>query len=58
MICFVKGCDITTCQDWGACNAACNVQGTQIRDCTDPRCGPAEEQRTCTGPCEYFYSFL
>ena len=50
-VCFVKGCDTTTCEDWGACNAACNAQGTQTRDCTDPRCGPAEEQRTCTGPC-------
>ena len=54
-ICFVKGCDISTCGAWGACSAGCNTQGTETRVCTDPLCGPAEEQRTCTGPCMYFF---
>ena len=57
-ICFVKGCDLSTCGAWGACSAGCNAQGTQTRDCTDPLCGPAEEQRTCTGPCMYFLIVL
>ena len=56
-ICFVKGCDISTCGAWGSCSAGCNAQGTETRDCTDPLCGPAEEQRTCTGTCMYFLSF-
>ena len=54
---FVEGCDETTCGQWGACNAACNVQGTETRDCTDPRCGVTDEQRPCTGPCTYFLFF-
>ena len=58
-ICFVKGCDISTCGDWGACSAVgCNAQGTETRVCTDPLCGPAEEQRTCTGSCMHFLFYL
>ena len=50
---FVKGCNEATCGPWGACPAPCNTAGTQTRDCTDPLCGPAEEQRPCTGPCKF-----
>ena len=58
-ICFIKGCDVSTCGAWGACSATiCNAQGTETRDCPDPLCGPAEEQRTCTGPCMYFLTIL
>ena len=53
-ICFVKGCDTSTCGAWGACSAGCNAQGIETRVCSDPLCGPAEEQRPCTGPCMYF----
>ena len=52
---FVKGCNEATCGPWGACPAACNTAGTQTRDCTDPLCGLAEEQRACTGPCKYIF---
>ena len=55
---FVKGCNEATCGPWAACPAACNAAGTQTRDCTDPVCGPAEEQRPCTGPCKYSKYFL
>ena len=54
---FVKGCNESTCGEWGECDASCGVLGTQTRDCTDNVCGTDEEQRTCTGPCMYFLSF-